>query len=47
MREGERPGSGGRETESQSPRSVDYIEGRRVTFLLVDFCENRATALTR
>lgn len=32
---------------SQSPRSTDYIEGRRVTFLLVDFCENRATAFTR
>lgn len=43
----ERPGNSGKEIENQSPRSVDYIEGRRVTFLLVDFCENRAMAFTR
>lgn len=26
---------------------IDYIEGRRVAFLLVDFCGNRATARAR
>jgi len=46
-RDRERPSSSGKEMENQSPRSIDYIEGRRVTFLLVDFCENRAMAFTR
>lgn len=45
-RETERRNSG-KEMERYSPRSIDYIEGRRVTFLLVDFYENRATAFTR
>lgn len=45
-RESERSVNSEKEMESQSPRSIDYIEGRRVTFLLIDFCENRATAFT-
>lgn len=46
-REIERRGEGaeGKRARANRREGIDYIEGRRVAFLLVDFCGNRATAL--